>query len=241
MGMFDYIVCNMPLPGIIPTWYKDGHQFQTKDTPEQYLKTYTIDADGTISGPDAETIHGTIEFYCSNQCGGWGGIAYTTNGEDAEDVSYTATVDRGRVTSIVQDQYTRGPAIKPRPRGEDLPTKEEIDAHNAKYAGPWVGRTIYVLWGGSERGYRAEIVAENDSKVSWRTIDEDRYHKPGELETHHKSFGTTMFLTEEDAFAHKNERTDKYQAALAEFEKYAAEWHKARNPVPANPATETEA
>jgi hypothetical protein len=43
MGMFDNIICEYPLPGnpAVSEW-------QTKDTPTQYLDTYIIAADGQL-------------------------------------------------------------------------------------------------------------------------------------------------------------------------------------------------
>jgi hypothetical protein len=43
--MFDYLRCNMPLPGPRPP---EGTLFQTKDTDEQYMETYTITEDGRL-------------------------------------------------------------------------------------------------------------------------------------------------------------------------------------------------
>lgn len=227
MGMYDNIVCEMPLPGKRAAWQTPESMYQTKDTPEQYLATYTIRADGKIEGPDAETIHGSIEFYMGNDSGSWGDITYTRTGEDYESVSYTATVDRGTVVSIAQSDYAIGPAIPPKPPSTF--TQEDRLAHEAKYAGPWVGRTIYVLWGGQDKGYYAEVIGESDRKVSLRVTEGgNKYHNTGDLETHHKSFGSTMFLSEGDAFIHRNARTDAYERATSEFKKYADEWHAKR-------------
>ena len=44
MGMFDYIKCKCPLP---IGGYKE-REFQTKDTPAQYLDNYEIREDGTL-------------------------------------------------------------------------------------------------------------------------------------------------------------------------------------------------
>lgn len=43
MGMFDYIICEYPInaPDTVKEW-------QTKDTPAQYLETYKIDAQGNL-------------------------------------------------------------------------------------------------------------------------------------------------------------------------------------------------
>lgn len=46
MGLFDEIVCNMPLPDK-PEWVADGHVFQTKSfDPRQEM--YEIRSDGTL-------------------------------------------------------------------------------------------------------------------------------------------------------------------------------------------------
>ena len=44
MGMYDYINCEAPLD----VEGMEGRQFQTKDTPAQFLDTYTITADGKL-------------------------------------------------------------------------------------------------------------------------------------------------------------------------------------------------
>jgi len=97
MGMFDWIRCEYPLPD-----EPNGAslRFQTKDTPNQMLDEYRIDANGELwvktydiedrSDPNAEGLQrlygvmtrvnereervtdftGTIEFYTSNLSGG---------------------------------------------------------------------------------------------------------------------------------------------------------------------------
>lgn len=124
MGLYDYVVCDLPLPGTKPKWLRPGHQFQTKDTPCQYMKTYTIGADGILIGPEDGPLDytGTIEFGCTNRTGGWGDVVYSANGEDVEDASYRAIVVGGRVTSLDQTHYERHPAIVHLPGPEKLPT-----------------------------------------------------------------------------------------------------------------------
>jgi len=223
MGMYDYIVCHMPLPGTAPSWLTPDTQFQTKDTPEQYLATYTIAEDGTLSGPDADTFTGTIEFYSSNESGCWGGIIYTTDGQDVESAEYRASVVLGKVTDIAQTAYTIGPAIR------SQFSQAAIDSYRAKYAGPWVGRTIYVLMGGCEVGYSAEVLAETDRKLSVRVVRGDGgWYKNGDIETIHKSFGVTMFLDESEALASRKADADRYEAAQREFAEYAERWHNER-------------
>lgn len=45
MGMFDYIECRIPLPEPTPP---EGIEWQTKDTPDQYLTRYVISEDGRL-------------------------------------------------------------------------------------------------------------------------------------------------------------------------------------------------
>src|SRR5271165_1542244 len=45
MGMFDWLVCEKPLPDLEDP---KSLEFQTKDTPNQALDTYTITKDGRL-------------------------------------------------------------------------------------------------------------------------------------------------------------------------------------------------
>jgi hypothetical protein len=123
MGLFDYLRCLAPLP--------DGssgdHEFQTKDTPEQMLASYTITADGLlvhnfveyrwvddarslIGGylrPDMGTrrdvtipFHGDIRFYTTNlAASGPQGFA-TINDEPPCFREYVARFTEGRLARI---------------------------------------------------------------------------------------------------------------------------------------------
>lgn len=100
MGLYDYVRCEMPLEQC-PEW---ATEFQSKDTPAQYLDRYEIRADGTLwhelydtedrSEPNAaglmafrgsqtpvnkrweheDEFDGVIDFYTSNSCGCCGGL-----------------------------------------------------------------------------------------------------------------------------------------------------------------------
>jgi hypothetical protein len=75
MGMFDDVVCEMPLPD-----NKPGNRFQTKDFDEPYLEKYTITTDGRLlrddpwwkrpkgkrSAPVDMNFHGVLNFYDFN-------------------------------------------------------------------------------------------------------------------------------------------------------------------------------
>lgn len=58
MGMFDYIKCEYPLHSLpqrlVDQWEGDV-TFQTKDTPDQYMSLYKIDADGKLWYEERET------------------------------------------------------------------------------------------------------------------------------------------------------------------------------------------
>jgi hypothetical protein len=54
MGMFDYVICEYPLPRNAPK-YAVGAQFQTKDTESQYLETYVITKEGRL-------IHRAVKY-----------------------------------------------------------------------------------------------------------------------------------------------------------------------------------
>ena len=176
MGMFDYIHCSAPLPGTPPAFVKAGHLFQTKDTPEQYLVTYEITAAGRLfwDGVDQD-YHGDIGFYAGN-CVGHGPngngdtIAFTKDGEDAEWVEYRARFSAGQLAEIVETERTRerAQAEQIRREREEMakqmvpPTPNEMNWQE-RQAESLVGRTVFVLWGGSpiENGYLVEVVAED--------------------------------------------------------------------------------
>jgi hypothetical protein len=56
MGMFDYIKCEMPLPGL-----NEEVELQTKDTPTQYMDTYTITKEGRLIYNAYETVEVPLE------------------------------------------------------------------------------------------------------------------------------------------------------------------------------------
>lgn len=50
MGVFDYVRCKLTIPGVTPEM-----EFQTKDTPAQYLEQYEVRADGSLWHQDYDT------------------------------------------------------------------------------------------------------------------------------------------------------------------------------------------
>jgi len=104
MGVFDYLVCEHPLPdGFDPK----GIEFQTKDTDEQWLTTYRLRADGVLLDPEGAQVehHGTLEFYSGNVCAGGpdgkgGRIFATEDDEPPWRAEYVALFDHGRLLKL---------------------------------------------------------------------------------------------------------------------------------------------
>lgn len=99
MGLFDYIRCEYPLPD----GFDGDVEYQTKDTPNQYLDRYTIAEDGRLLDPDGRAIafHGDVEFYASNWSGSWGKYFTTTNDEEPWSRGYVARFTNDRVERII--------------------------------------------------------------------------------------------------------------------------------------------
>jgi hypothetical protein len=55
MGMFDYIECKIPLLDAPSEFITKNTLFQTKDTPEQGMETYTITKEGRL-------IHHAVKY-----------------------------------------------------------------------------------------------------------------------------------------------------------------------------------
>ena len=119
MGMFDYIVPECKLPITVP----DGMEWQTKDTPAQFLDTYQITAGGRLVhwAYDIETVpengrdkYGLPLFRRVNRrdedCQFTGGITFYGCGHDAS-IWYAlcAVFDKGKlVNMLVVEQPEKG-------------------------------------------------------------------------------------------------------------------------------------
>jgi hypothetical protein len=224
--MFDNIVCDMPLPGTVPKWIRPGHQFQTKDTPEQYLCVYRIGDDEELYGPDGkkESFTGDIEFYTSNICG-CGPGKYTSDGADGESVTFYAHVVGGRVQKLEQIEYSIEPAL---PSSKQF-AGQYVEAPPMEPLVESIGKKLYVWWGGQDSGYEVEIVAFNDHQTVVRTLKDCKWTKAGRLEILHQGgWGVTVFPDKETAIARNKARTDDWAARLKEYDDYVAEWRKRR-------------
>jgi len=60
MGMFDWLDCKYPLPD---GHVSKDHEFQTKDTPLQFLEVYTITAAGRLVADECHYEEVTKEFW----------------------------------------------------------------------------------------------------------------------------------------------------------------------------------
>jgi len=112
MGMFDYIVpeCELPMP--VPA----GLEWQTKDTPAQFLDTYRITADGQLihraytieTVPESERDDLGLPLWRRvNQhdepCDFTGSIEFYGGGGPNRDVWYAfcAPFERGKLLKVV--------------------------------------------------------------------------------------------------------------------------------------------
>lgn len=107
MGVFDYIRCEYELPD---KWEQDV-PFQTKDTPKQWLNTYTITKNGNlIDNDDGSTVdfHGDLNFYWSNISGSSSRGCITENDKPVEYADYIALFDHGTLIRI-EGKHTTEP------------------------------------------------------------------------------------------------------------------------------------
>jgi hypothetical protein len=122
MGMFDYLICEMPLPDY-PDFDK-VYTFQTKCTPSQCMTTYKINKDGSLFVKKSEQkwveddslVGGHMEetdvkwVVCDNYTGQivfydyYVHADYTTNTSDEFDIGcieYTAVIIDSKVAKLV--------------------------------------------------------------------------------------------------------------------------------------------
>lgn len=215
MGMFDWVVCDHPLPGTIPSFVKDGHQFQTKDFDNR-LEVIRIEEDGTCE--DAGTSE--VYFYGSNVCGS-GPALYTSDGSDAESVEFKAVFVDGKLTDIEQTSYKREPAFPSSKQGSSLKELHGFECRSDNVSDDsHLGKKLYSLWGGSEEGCEVEVIAENDKQLVVKKED-------GTFELAERfRFGLTLFVDEEDAWARRNYKNKNWTLRKEEFEKYKKEWNE---------------
>lgn len=218
MGMFDNIICHYNLPGIPPAWIREGHPFQSKDLDCQ-MDTYTIAADGSFDEAD---YTGNLVFYTSNVVGAGPGL-YTQNGEDAEDVEYTAKIVDGKLVSITETGRSSTPAF---------PVSKQIFAMNGvsavarqtPKAALAVGTRLYVLWGGQEVGYWVEVVHIGSRHICVVCTSKVDFHHAGNLELLDPRLRDHSFWDSEDeALGTRKQRKDSWDARRKEYEDFVAQ------------------
>ncbi len=198
MGMFDELVCKMELPGQKPDFVQDGHLFQTKDL-DCDMDVFRIDESGVLDYEPPFT--GELEFYASNIVGAGCGFQYTKDGEDAESVTYVATVRDGLVISIQQTCYKRSVALSSAEYREVENSYPEVPDTHIDGTKPLVGCTLFVQYGGGVPGYCGKVVYQNPFGLVLETAESDATHRPY-LEVHDIGMCHLLFESKEVSAAH---------------------------------------
>lgn len=239
MGMFDYVVCELPLPGRVPAWLKPGHLFQTKDTPPQALDTFRIKADRTIThqGYDADHspqkectcvgMNASIEFRTNNICGVHGPALYTRDGEDAVSLAYVAVVVNGIVVDVQQTECEVRPAWAIRPPGRaiqlsNVDQKKLAERLNERLLG--TERYVRPSYASLD-GYKVRIVFETDQELVALALEASSFKKAGSMEILDRNDrDRTHFDTKADAEAHYVTAQNSCNERIKKWEAFAASW-----------------
>jgi hypothetical protein len=207
MGMYDYLVCRCPLPGIPP--FAANQQYQSKSLDCE-MAEYEIGDDGKLrqcgrgafqTEFDSAPIpfDGVLEFYHSNWAVAAYGMTFTPGGEDYESVTYEATFVDGRVQQIVETEREHKQALS-REVYQQVNTMFEDDKPTIIETAPEIGAEMYVLWGSIDRsldGYPVKLVAKTSRDWAFAGPD-DR------IETIHPAqLGNCLFHSEADAKAQR--------------------------------------
>lgn len=247
--MFDEVICNYPLPEKPPAFIKPDHRFQTKSF-DCYMDTYIISKDGKLSKKhnkymyhedednldvtkleDTDEDHtGEVFFYTSNIHGS-GPAIYTSNGEDYESVTYKAIFINGKLSSIIESERDIGPAfpiakmrIETLGDVKDEDTKERNRKRQEKIDESALGKKLYLLYGGTDKGHYATVVAETDTEMCLK--DEET----GKLKVEYKSFRNHIIWdTKEEAHAEREDSKSKWEKGRKEYEDLKKEW-ELKNP-----------
>ena len=106
-----------------------------------------------------------VEELQSSNIAASGPAIYTSNGEPYENVEYEAVFVNSKVSYIKQTIYEKKPAwpISKLAIKEKI-SDEKLAKTEARRKESLLGKTVYVLYGGQETGYYAEVVAENEKQ-----------------------------------------------------------------------------
>jgi hypothetical protein len=194
MGMFDYIKCEMELPGTIRF-----AEYQTKDL-DCTMSYYTIRTDGTIDGLEDWT--GEIDFYNSNVSAGAFGHSFVSDGNEYKGVEFRATVHNGIVIKIDLLEESREPALSMddyRRCHEEVP-EPQAEINEEPFS---VGQGAWLQYGGGDEGRAVQVVYLNSKQIVLEDASERVYkeHYPCHL----------LFHTQKDASAEKFARTETWR------------------------------
>lgn len=201
MGMFDNLICELPLPDGAPEFVLDqGHLFQTKSL-DCGLLTYTLDAAGVLRlNGDRSHFSGLLEFYDSNVVACGYGFYFTREGEPAVHVDYAVLIENGQVIGPIQVTLESEPAINARAVNLLRLVAEEKDYPNqSEPPEVWTGQELFCMWGTIdpqerlEHGYSVRVMTDAGRQIGVSNAE-------GQLEMIHKSqWNNTLFSTREEA------------------------------------------
>jgi len=113
MGMFDYVRVECELPDGLPG---PDHEFQTKDTPDCFVSTYTLTSDFRLLDPKGEEFgfHGDLCFYTGNVTFSGPHGYVTQDGDKAWSATYTALFDHGKMIRLEgSKEYHKDDPLRP--------------------------------------------------------------------------------------------------------------------------------
>lgn len=212
MGMFDYIMCEYPLPG------QDGNlantlMFQTKDL-DCFMKQYSITVDGRIydrsEGAFLDDFTGAVDISYWNVTSSGPGL-YTKDGEDAHSLRYRVLFVDGKVHAIKETENKREPAAKRKYEPRVELTDEKIAAIDERQSRSYVGKTLFCQWGGCAAGYPVTVIAENTRELVCQWPDGVKVISRAQL-------GATLFNSEEDSKAYTAGRAAAWAKEKAEYD-----------------------
>ena len=192
--MFDYIKCEMELPGTIRF-----DEYQTKDL-DCTMAEYVIRADGTIDGFEDWT--GEIDFYNSNVSAGAFGHSFVKEGNEYKGVEFRATVHNGTVIKIDLLEESREPALSRDDYhrcSKEVP-ELQVEINEEPFS---LGQGAWLQYGGDDVGRAVKVIHLNSRRVVLEDEKEEIYNEryPSHL----------LFHTEKDASAEKFARTETWR------------------------------
>lgn len=227
MGMFDYILCDYPLPGPGKTDDLDkcDLDFQTKDL-DSCLETYTIREDGVLTGPDGrfKDFTGTLNFYWSNWSAVHYGMTFTSDGSDLIELEYDATFVNGKLTTIVEVENSRTVTL-PSSFMRTLEDEPKVERPENYFKESLLNRRVFIQYGGNAEGFWATIIAETPKYFVYL---QEGVTEPQPQNIHRWDRGRLMFDSEEESVRVNAEWQRRREMNREACEKALAEKRKER-------------